>query len=78
MLNVFRTLTPSPIVHSQSTCEAVPCRSARLVANPGCYPTSVQLPLAPLLQRKLIEAVCVFRNQLHCMECMSARYRYDT
>ena len=28
------------------------------MANPGCYPTSVQLPLAPLLQRKLIEGVC--------------------
>ena len=27
---------------------------ARLVANPGCYPTSVQLPLYPLLQSKLI------------------------
>ena len=25
-------------------------RTARLVANPGCYPTSVQLPLVPLLQ----------------------------
>ena len=25
-------------------------KSARLVANPGCYPTSVQLPLYPLLQ----------------------------
>lgn len=31
-------------------------RSARLVANPGCYPTSVQLPLVPLLKEKLIEA----------------------
>ncbi len=29
-------------------------RSARLVANPGCYPTSVQLPLVPLLQQGLI------------------------
>jgi hypothetical protein len=29
-------------------------RSARLVANPGCYPTSVQLPLHPLLQQGLI------------------------
>lgn len=29
---------------------------ARLVANPGCYPTSVQLPLAPLLQAKLISS----------------------
>lgn len=31
-------------------------RSARLVANPGCYPTVVQLPLAPLLAAGLIEA----------------------
>ncbi|KAI0557351.1 N-acetyl-gamma-glutamyl-phosphate reductase [Gracilaria domingensis] len=29
-------------------------RSARLVANPGCYPTSAQLPLIPLLRDKLI------------------------
>ena len=29
---------------------------ARLVANPGCYPTSVQLPLIPLLTAGLIEA----------------------
>ena len=30
-------------------------KSARLVANPGCYPTSVQLPLVPLLEARLIE-----------------------
>jgi len=29
-------------------------KTARLVANPGCYPTSVQLPLIPLLKDKLI------------------------
>lgn len=29
-------------------------KSARLVANPGCYPTTVQLPLYPLLKDKLI------------------------
>jgi N-acetyl-gamma-glutamyl-phosphate reductase len=29
---------------------------ARLVANPGCYPTSAILPLAPLLKAGLIEA----------------------
>ena len=29
---------------------------ARLVANPGCYPTASQLPLAPLLEDGLIEA----------------------
>ncbi len=31
-------------------------KNARLVANPGCYPTSAQLPLMPLLKEKLIEA----------------------
>ncbi|CAA7626961.1 N-acetyl-gamma-glutamyl-phosphate reductase [Magnetospirillum sp. UT-4] len=30
-------------------------RDARLVANPGCYPTSVQLPLVPLIKAGLIE-----------------------
>lgn len=29
-------------------------KSARLVANPGCYPTTAQLPLVPLLRAKLI------------------------
>ena len=29
--------------------------SARLVANPGCYPTSAILPLAPLLKAGLVE-----------------------
>mmetsp|Transcript_5320 Transcript_5320/g.9541 ORF Transcript_5320/g.9541 Transcript_5320/m.9541 type:complete len:371 (-) Transcript_5320:975-2087(-) len=28
--------------------------AASLVANPGCYPTSIQLPLIPLLREKLI------------------------
>jgi len=31
-------------------------RPARLVANPGCYPTSAQLPLVPLIEAGLIEA----------------------
>ncbi|MBC7905979.1 MAG: N-acetyl-gamma-glutamyl-phosphate reductase [Rhodospirillaceae bacterium] len=31
-------------------------KDARLVANPGCYPTSVQLPLVPLLHAGLILA----------------------
>ena len=31
-------------------------RRARLVANPGCYPTASQLPLAPLLEDGLIDA----------------------
>ena len=31
-------------------------KRARLVANPGCYPTSAQLPLVPLLEAGQIEA----------------------
>ncbi|MEA2977495.1 MAG: N-acetyl-gamma-glutamyl-phosphate reductase, partial [Alphaproteobacteria bacterium] len=30
-------------------------KMARLVANPGCYPTSAQLPLIPLIKAKAIE-----------------------
>ena len=30
-------------------------RNARLIANPGCYPTSAQLPLIPLLEAGLID-----------------------
>ncbi|KAJ0963407.1 hypothetical protein J5N97_028529 [Dioscorea zingiberensis] len=29
-------------------------RNAWLVANPGCYPTSIQLPLVPLIKERLI------------------------
>ncbi|KAI3441362.1 N-acetyl-glutamate semialdehyde dehydrogenase [Psidium guajava] len=31
-------------------------RRARLVANPGCYPTSIQLPLVPLMRANLIQS----------------------
>ncbi|KAG9130453.1 hypothetical protein Leryth_004334, partial [Lithospermum erythrorhizon] len=30
-------------------------QGAQLVANPGCYPTSIQLPLVPLMKANLIE-----------------------
>ncbi|MBK1831395.1 N-acetyl-gamma-glutamyl-phosphate reductase [Verrucomicrobiaceae bacterium R5-34] len=33
--------------------DAIP--SARLIAAPGCYPTSISLPLIPLLREKLID-----------------------
>ncbi|NOR50632.1 MAG: N-acetyl-gamma-glutamyl-phosphate reductase [Desulfuromonadales bacterium] len=33
--------------------------SARLLANPGCYPTSVALAMAPLLANKLIDATTI-------------------
>ena len=27
----------------------------RIIANPGCYPTSIQIPLVPLVKRNLIK-----------------------
>lgn len=39
-------------------------RAARLVANPGCYPTSVQLPLIPLLQAGLIASDDIVINSM--------------
>ncbi|MFL6521621.1 MAG: N-acetyl-gamma-glutamyl-phosphate reductase [Chthoniobacterales bacterium] len=38
--------------------------SARLVASPGCYPTSILLPLIPLLREKLIEPGEIIANSL--------------
>lgn len=38
--------------------------SAQLVACPGCYPTSVLLPLIPLLREKLIEPENIIANSL--------------
>jgi len=35
---------------------------ARLVANPGCYPTAAALAIAPLLQRRLIEPTGIIIN----------------
>lgn len=35
-------------------------QKARMIANPGCYPTSIQLPLAPLLQEGVIDYQGVF------------------
>jgi N-acetyl-gamma-glutamyl-phosphate reductase len=37
---------------------------ARLVACPGCYPTSILLPLFPLLREKLIEPGNIIANSL--------------
>ena len=27
----------------------------RIISNPGCYPTSIQIPLVPLIRKKLIK-----------------------
>lgn len=39
-------------------------KDARLVANPGCYPTSIQLPLVPLIK------VCVHSSVLLHIACL--------
>ena len=31
----------------------------RIIANPGCYPTSIQIPLMPLIKKKLIKSINV-------------------
>ncbi len=39
-------------------------RAARLVASPGCYPTSILLPLIPLLKDKLIDPATIVANSM--------------
>jgi N-acetyl-gamma-glutamyl-phosphate reductase len=39
-------------------------RGARLVACPGCYPTSILLPLLPLIRKKVVEAHSIIVTSL--------------
>ena len=39
-------------------------RESRFISNPGCYPTSVQLGLAPLLREKLIRCDSIHVNSV--------------
>lgn len=39
-------------------------KTARLVANPGCYPTSMLLPCVPLVEAGLIDASCIVVNAM--------------
>jgi len=39
-------------------------RNARLVASPGCYPTSILLPLLPLLRENLIDSSTIVANSM--------------
>jgi N-acetyl-gamma-glutamyl-phosphate reductase len=43
-------------VYGQPELHRNELRGARLIAAPGCYPTSAMLPLAPLLKAQLIES----------------------
>ena len=39
-------------------------KSARLIASPGCYPTSILLPLLPLLRENLLETTSIVANSM--------------
>jgi len=41
-------------VYSISELKKEKLNDIRIISNPGCYPTSVQIPLIPLLKKKLI------------------------
>ena len=41
-------------IYSLSELKKEQLKHYRVIANPGCYPTSVQLPLVPLLKKRLI------------------------
>jgi N-acetyl-gamma-glutamyl-phosphate reductase len=47
-----------PEIYGEKICRA------RLVACPGCYPTSILLPLIPLLREKVIEPGAIIANSL--------------
>jgi N-acetyl-gamma-glutamyl-phosphate reductase len=45
---------PAPVVYGLTELERPAIASARLVANPGCYPTAALLALAPLVRAGLL------------------------
>jgi len=51
-------------VYGLPEIRATEISSANLVASPGCYPTSILLPLLPLLQQQLIEPGSIVANSM--------------
>jgi N-acetyl-gamma-glutamyl-phosphate reductase len=51
-------------VYGLPEIRAAEIRVARLVASPGCYPTSILLPLLPLLRARLIDPATIVANSL--------------
>ena len=41
-------------IYSISELEGEKIKDFRIIANPGCYPTSIQIPLIPLVKKKMI------------------------
>ncbi len=58
-------LTAAPYVLPELVDSLLPdWRASKLIACPGCYPTSVQLPLAPLLHEGVVETHNIVINSL--------------
>ena len=51
-------------VYGLPEIRAAEIRAARLIASPGCYPTSILLPLLPLLRANLIDPATIVANSL--------------
>lgn len=51
-------------VYGLPELRAAEIKEARLVASPGCYPTSILLPLLPLLREGLIEPSTIVANSM--------------
>lgn len=62
---VFIFLVQKQAVYGLTEILRKEIKSARLVANPGCYPTSIQLPLVPLFK------VCILYISSLQIACLS-------
>jgi len=51
-------------VYGLPEIRAAEIQAARLVASPGCYPTSILLPLLPLLRENLIDPETIVANSM--------------
>jgi N-acetyl-gamma-glutamyl-phosphate reductase len=51
-------------VYGLPEIRAAEIKDANLIASPGCYPTSVLLPLLPLLREKLIDPATIVANSM--------------
>jgi N-acetyl-gamma-glutamyl-phosphate reductase len=51
-------------VYGLPEIRAAEIKAARLIAAPGCYPTSILLPLLPLLRAKLIDPATIVANSM--------------
>jgi N-acetyl-gamma-glutamyl-phosphate reductase len=53
---------PAPDLLAEVRADEI--KAARLVASPGCYPTSIILPLLPLLRENLIDPSTIVANSM--------------